>query len=377
MNARELIPEFLRSATATHAAAPKVPWYVNRSLPASDRADLYRSIAGYVRKGIPVRQILAKTRDQIAKLKPHDIHVYLCNDLMRELGRARKLSVAMGRWVPTSEQMVIRAGERQNSTEGLAAGLEQAAELATIMDRIQTLVRSKLTYPAVLTLGVIAVIYVFCFQIIPELRATTSGEWTGLAAFMLSFSNYVQAAWIWLLLGVLVAVGWVYWSLARLTGPVRSLLDNVLPWSVYRSLVGAAFLHSVGAMVRGGAPFQSAIREMQAIGDAYQGSWIDRMRFRLQKGADAVTALDCKMFDLRTRISLHVAGETENFDRLLGDLAERQLESSITRIGRAASILGFVALAMAAAMVVMGYFTVWSVTGNPGAQGGSGSFGTL
>ncbi|MDE9558171.1 general secretion pathway protein GspF, partial [Xenorhabdus bovienii] len=82
---------------------------------------------------------------------------------------------------------------------------------------------------------------------------TLSGKenWGGALWWLNSISEFfVNNA---LLLGafILLIIGFVTWSMPNLTGNVRKhILDKIMPWSIYRDVLGVGFLLNFSALMR-------------------------------------------------------------------------------------------------------------------------------
>ena len=157
------------------------------------------------------------------------------------LPRDRFAEVA-GNWVPGPEAMIFAAYGRVEGGVLFAA----AARIASLRERQISAVWGALGMPLVLSVGVIVVVWAAGGHFIPVLETVSSPEsWGPGASLFRGASTWlyanpgVFAAWIAGGLAVVLVV-MVYW-----TGPGRTMLDGVAPFSLYRMVTGSAFLFVV------------------------------------------------------------------------------------------------------------------------------------
>jgi len=216
---------------------------------AASRTDFYKQLAMLIKNGVKQKEALAKLYDvfSLNGEQPNNIKAIVADECITALTEGDKLSEALEDWVPYEEAATISAGER--STEGPQLGYERAALLVQRKSSMRKAVVSALTYPAVLTVALIGVLYYISVKVMPTLMNMTKEEdW--------DTSTYVMA---WLadlighhamLLGCLGVAGIVFviWSFNNLTGIARVYLDRLAPWSIVRMVRGATFVYNFGLL---------------------------------------------------------------------------------------------------------------------------------
>ena len=141
--------------------------------------------------------------------------------------------------LPASEAMIFHAYGRVDAAMLFAA----AARVAEMRERQIAAVWKALAMPLVLTLGLVLLLWAAGGHFIPVIETVSPPEeWGSGARLFRSVSVWLNAntmvfGAILLGLAVAVAAAMVAW-----TGPGRTLLDRIAPFSLYRTLTGSAFL---------------------------------------------------------------------------------------------------------------------------------------
>jgi type II secretory pathway component PulF len=279
----------------------------------------------------------------------------------REHGR---LSETLDGWVPTSEVLLIEAGERSGRfSEALGVMLRLNDKVSSI--RVQVI--GKLTYPVSMSLLLGGVIYFLSTQFVPPLQAIHGDRpWLGEAAQAIRFLQWAQ----WgtpLTLAVLVGLTLtISLTLGRFHGPVRTLLDIVPPWSVHRVVSGTGFLAAVIVLMESGRGLVEALDLTRLGAPPYLAVKIDKVRAAMREGEDFGAALlkTGDQFPDRELIK-----EIQIFDRIgrldegLLNIVETWMADATVRVNGQISILSN--LLMVASFSVLGFVFngVYSIIG--------------
>ena len=142
-------------------------------------------------------------------------------------------------WVPSAEAMILSAYGRVDARHLL----EGAARVADLQDRQMTAVRAALAMPALLFATLAVMLWGAGGYFMPTLRdLVPADEWPPVAILFRDASVllYQHPVAFCLGLGTLAAITTAI--MLMWTGPLRVLLDSVAPFSLYRTVVGSAFL---------------------------------------------------------------------------------------------------------------------------------------
>jgi type II secretory pathway component PulF len=204
----------------------------------------------------------------------------------REHGR---LSETIDGWVPTSEVLLIEAGERSGRfSQALAIMLRLNDKVSSIRGQVI----GKLTYPLSMSLLLGGVIYFLSTQFVPPLAAIHGDRpWIGEAGQAIAFLKWAQwgvpctlAALVAVTLGIALTLG-------RFRGPARTMLDAVPPWSVHRVVSGTGFLAAVIVLMESGRGLVEALDLTRLGAQPYLAVKIDKVRAAMREGEDFGAAL--------------------------------------------------------------------------------------
>jgi type II secretory pathway component PulF len=227
------------------------------------RRRLYLKLAKMMENGVSLLEALKELhqRRMDTGQAKHPITLALA-DWVKSMQNGAKLSQAMNGWVDQAEQMLIMAGEQSGKLEQT---LLTASEIMVAKKNIQGAIIGGLLYPFFIMVMAIGLLMMFSYKLIPEFsRVVPYEKWTGMARLVVDFSEIVRD-WLpgFLVIGVsLIAL--YFYTLPRWSEGTRIKLDQWLPYSIYRVLVGSSWLISMAFLVSAGARTESALVQLEA-----------------------------------------------------------------------------------------------------------------
>ena len=154
----------------------------------------------------------------------------------------------------------------------------------------------------------------------------------------------------------------IYATIGVWTGYIRSLVDNLPPWSLYKIFSGISWLLAMSALVKSGTPVSTSLLALRRDANAYLRERIDKTLVFVNNGDNLGQALEKTGLEFPDReiiADLKVYSELDNFEEAIDKLANEWLDESIYMIEQKASILNMVALLSVAGIIawaVMGVF---------------------
>ncbi len=201
------------------------------------RVDSYSVIADLLDAGLPLESALGITRN-VARSQGQGLRAWIIDRWRRALLRDR-FANELSLWVPSVESMILKAYGRIEADALFAA----AARVAELRERQAIAVRKAVGMPLALMAGLLVLLWAAGGHFIPVLETVVPAErWSPAAALFRQVSTALhEDALIWSAVFVAVlatlALVTVCW-----TGPGRTLLDRIAPFSLYRTVTGSAFL---------------------------------------------------------------------------------------------------------------------------------------
>ena len=256
----------------------------------SARIDLYHTVADLLTAEFSIERALATARaTMVAQGKT--LEAKPLTHWQDALTRGR-LATEVDRWVPASEAMIFAAYGRVPAEALFAA----AARVAEMRDRQTAAVREAVSMPLLLVATTLALLWGAGEVFIPAIDPILPAEqwpWTGrifraMALFIHTWPHAIAAT----LAAAVLAARLV---LLKWTGPGRAFLDRIAPFSIYRTVVGSAFLFVLLEYLRAGLDLNDrTFEELKRAASPYTRHRIatiqDRMRSGISLGAAMMTS---------------------------------------------------------------------------------------
>ncbi|MEA1938887.1 MAG: type II secretion system F family protein, partial [Pseudomonadota bacterium] len=324
-------------------------FYAKLSFTSHQRLRIYRKIATMTRYGLPLQRVLDMLYEQASqggKKKGEPLAVIL-EGWRTSIRNGRPLSVAAGPWIPYNERMLIEAGEESQS---LAAALNNLIDINLGVRKMRGALIGGLAYPAVLILGVCAILWLFGIKVIPAFELVLpSDQWTGVGASMANMSNMVRHWMIPSLLtgGAVIAI--IVWSLPRWTGQIRCVIDKVPPWSIYRLVSGSGFMMSLGALISSGVQTSRSLEKMSKTASPWMKERLDATLRHVYSGSNIGRALLRSGYnypDKEIIEDLVAYADLPAFSEMLEIIGKEWLGDSVNKIQIQSRLLNGIALFM-------------------------------
>ena len=277
------------------------------------------------------------------------------------LQNGQPFSEALKGWAPDRERLMLSVGD-VSDLESAIRNLIRVTEGTTKMIRP---IVSAISYPAFLLMMVTLIIYgIGAYMVPPMIDAAPNTKWTGMAKSLADLSAWIQVYWP-IAFSIVPVVGLIiYATIGIWTGTIRSFVDRLPPWSLYKVFVGITWLLAMSALVKGGTPVSNALRALRRDSTRYLAERIDKTLVFVNNGdnlgqALAKTGLDFP--DPEIIADLKIYSEMDNFEEALEKLANTWLEDSAYMIEQKAGILNMVALLAVSGIIawaVMGTFVM-------------------
>jgi|GEM_PF-7086299 len=237
----------------------------------AQRMRLYRYLQTYIGNEIRETDALAQVYNLVARtsgLKNWDpLAVFAATALHSLTQSGGTLSAVLADWAPQNEASILAAGQETGLSPAL---LEKLIHHSQRLSDVTGTVRSAF---ASLSIGLFlsfAALYWIGTVIFPDIiRSIRTDVFYGYAGQLKAMSDYMVD--YGLLTGgalIVIAVAIVY-SLGTLTGPVRSFLDRLPPWSIYRDLSAATFLIGLATLIQKGVNEQQALVALNRQANPY------------------------------------------------------------------------------------------------------------
>ena len=323
------------------------------------RLKLYRKIASLMRNRFSLMSALDMLHDSASDggKSPGEPMAIAIACWGRALNNGLTFSDALKGWAPDRERLMLSVGD-VSDLEGALLNLIRVTEGSTKMIRP---IIGAITYPTFLFLMAVLIIYgIGVYMVPPMLDAAPGVRWRGLAKDLVDVSAWIQEYWLVAFSALPVTMLIIYLTIGIWTGPIRAIVDNMPPYSLYKVFVGISWLLALSALVKGGTPVSTAMRALRRDATRYLKERIDKTLVFINNGDNLGIALKktgLNFPDKEVISDLKIYSELDNFEEALESLANQWLEESVYLIEQKAALLNM------AAILSVGGVIAWAVMG--------------
>jgi len=296
----------------------------NYKLKARETAEFSKQLSGMLGSGITaVRGIeIMKNRDY----KPEVKRIY--ENLHRDLTKGSTLSEAMrlqGAAFPELLMNMYASGEASGQLEKVTSKMADHYEKE---HRLNSKIKSAMTYPAVLLVATVGVVMILFTLILPTFFELFEGmELPALTRGIMALSGFLQNQWYWVIIGALVVVaGWQYLlkiPSVRLKYDLFKLRFGIVG-KLLKIIYTARFSRTLSSLYSSGVSMLTAL-EITAtiIGNSYIEGQFPEVIKEVRNGdilSEAVGRVDG--FDRKLTDMIQTGEETGRLDYMLDSVAE-------------------------------------------------------
>lgn len=307
----------------------------------SQREAVYDRLSALTSNGVSLRESLAVTLARYER-RGHPLR-FVFRDVLAGLNAGASLDQALSPFIPGEEAMLINSGLQAGALPG---ALSRCSDLLRARRKITSSISEALTYPAVLFVLFLVLLVVLSRYVMPQMsKLSNPALWSPAAQALNTVSQFVDSIYGAILFGVLaVLVVAILSTFGRFTGPLRTRLDRVPPWSFYRLLVGSIWLYTLATLMQSGVQLSYALASM--IERPTTSAWLrDRLAAihgGLVQGQDLGTAMDNAGHDFPDRELVEdilIYSRLPEFSDRLHSIARGWLDSGIKRVQAQARVV--------------------------------------
>jgi len=312
------------------------------SFGSSVRLDFYRSLIlllnNHVRLNEALRELYTVYSQGGAK-RSAPVAIVI-NDCLQQMNDGESFSEAIAWWLPPEEAMLLQAGELAGRLED---AFNEAEKIMMARKKIAAAIFGAIAYPVVLFSMMGFLLHMVATDLVPKLaKVVDPGKWTGAAGILRDIASFVTNYGLTTLLIVIALVFTIVLTLPRLRGPLRVVLDNLPPWSIYRLVYGATFLLNVGALIKSGMRLSSALDKLNEGTNPWLRERIDAALEGLSEGknfGEALTDSGYNFPDKKANRFLAVISTYSGLDTAIVTFGNRWLEETVSRIQTASKLI--------------------------------------
>lgn len=282
----------------------------------------------------------------------------ICKELLGQMANGAQLSAALSRWAPYEEISLLAAGEHAGRE---AESFDDCIRVIEAKQRIRGALATAIVYPTFLMIPLSVLLWVISAKLVPAMvRISDPSGWSGAAYALYVLATFVANYGITVIcVMAMLAIGFVY-SLPRLRGSVRVVLDQGPLYSIYRMVHGSTFLLNLAVLMRAGVPVNVALEHLARYANPWLKERIAGAQYGVRQGSQLGVALENaghRFPDKRAIQFIRILGERDGFSESITRYSERWLETSIKRVAgfaEATKNIMFIIIGLVMALIVVG-----------------------
>lgn len=300
----------------------------SKKIKSSDIAIFTRQLATMMKAGVP----LVQSFDIVAE--------GLENEGMRELVTRIKTDVAAGGGLAASLAKhpkyfddlfcsLVGSGENSGTLEVM---LDRVATYKEKTEALRAKIKKAMTYPIAVIVVAIVVTAILLVKVVPTFAETFRGfgaDLPGFTLFVLRISEFMQAYWFIMLVGVMVA-GWCYSQAMLRSKKFRDRIDALslkLPiiGGIVHDSVVARFSRTLSTTFAAGVPLVEALESTAgAAGNAIYSAAIFQIRDDVTSGTSLYQSIRATgLFPTMLLQMTSIGEESGSLDEMLGKVADQ------------------------------------------------------
>lgn len=204
---------------------------------------------------------------------------------------------------------------------------------------VEASIRNTVLMGAVYPLNLIFALCFMCYGFVNTLAPTFATiipieQWMGTPATTYAAASFVVTWSVPILIVFGLVLAFVAVSMPRRTSPIRTRLDRIPPYSIYKISQGASFIVTLRGFIAASVPIPMALRNIQTVSSPYLRHRVGAILAKLHMGRNLGEAMEESGHrfpdqDIVGEITIYV--DLDEFDKRLDSLATEWIDDSIDR----------------------------------------------
>jgi type IV pilus assembly protein PilC len=298
-----------------------------KTIKAADIAIFTRQLATMMKAGVPLVQAF----DIVAEGTDHEKMRELITTIRTDVASGTGLASSLAKHPLYFDELfcsLVASGENSGTLEVM---LDRVATYKEKTEALKAKIKKALTYPIAVIVVAIVVTGILLVKVVPQFAETFRGfgaDLPGFTLFVLAISEWVQAWWFVLLLGMFAA-GYGFSQAKRRSKRFADWVDSVslkipIIGNVVHDAVIARFSRTLSTTFAAGVPLVEALDSTAgAAGNAIYSRAINRIREDVTAGTALATAVrSTRLFPTMLLQMAAIGEESGSLDDMLGKVAD-------------------------------------------------------
>lgn len=259
--------------------------------------------------------------------KPKNGSAPALTDIIKRIEDGDSFGVAMQRWVPRNEAMVLKAIE---NSRDFPDSLSKYLEMDKKRRQMISSVKSGMIQPVFSITVALGVVIYMGSSVMPIMSELLPMErWSGMAYILALLSYFAENIAFQMIAALIILAFVIRYTLPRWAGMGRRTADKFPIYAMYRRLSGIDFLVSVSSLTSGGVTMVESIEQLMESSNPYVRRRLVLVRKRLVDGEKIGSALHATKMDFPDRdinLQIKILEETQDINSSMTKIAEESLD---------------------------------------------------
>jgi len=272
--------------------------------------------------------------------------------LAQSITEGKPLADGMRPWFAANIVEVIRVGEEGGAlAETMHSAINSLGQRSGSMGALI----GAVTYPLMVIIMACLIIVYLDGSVFVQFKAIKPiSEWPQAGVDLVNTAAIIREGWWILLLFVFALVFILRRIMSNYIGELRSMLDKIPPFSLYRRFAAARLMETMGLLVANGVVFKQAIKVMQLQANPYVLSHLIMMEHLLATGKGNIAdMLSTGLISESDILRLRVMAEVKGFEHGLIRMGVRGAEQSTQTMKLIAKVIGGILLVIGAVLIII------------------------
>ena len=272
--------------------------------------------------------------------------------ISNKISEGSPLADGMSEWFSPNVTEIIRVGEAGGAlAQTVKSAINSLSQRGVAIGSFV----GAMSYPLIVLVIASSVIVYLDTSVFVQFRAIKPEEqWPEAGQRLVGIAHFIKTWWWVTIVGIVgfgIALGRF---MSRYTGDLRAFLDQYPPFTLYRTLVSARLLETLGLLVANGVVFKSALRVMQYQANPYVSSHLAQMEKLLSTGKTNIAdVLSTGLVNEQDLMRLKVMAEVKGFEHGLIRMGIRGSENATATLKLISRIIGGAFLIMGGALIII------------------------
>lgn len=313
------------------------------------RLEFYRMLSTLTANGVSIQSALTLIKSKFEQIKKGGNPMNaVITDILYSMHIGLPFHHAIAKWIPSHEYALI-----DSSYQDVPRALKIVIQYSENALVIRSALVGSLSYPVIMFLILIVMLAALSFYIMPNMAKLSPPEtWPPISHNLYLLTNFITNNAIIISMIVVAFLVFMFWSFDNFSYlPIRSLLDKIPPWNVYKNYTATSFLIALSSSIKLGSSFNSAIQQLHPISSHYLRRFLVKIKNRLINGSGFGDAIDIGIFDSITLVSLSVFATTNKLEQGIQYIADNNLDEQKHLLLRRGKVMGYCMMMFVAIMI--------------------------